>query len=71
MIDDLEQAGYAIRQASTEDRRIKVVALTATGITALHTARDGLFSPPSQLTRLPPAQQRSLAKLLGRALGEG
>lgn len=71
MIDDLEQAGYAIRQASTEDRRIKVVALTAIGITALHTARDGLFSPPSQLTRLPPAQQRSLAKLLGRALGEG
>lgn len=71
MIDDLEQAGYATRQASAEDRRIKVVALTATGVTALQTARDGLFSPPPQLARLPTAQQRSLAKLLGLALGDG
>ncbi len=70
MIDDLEQAGYATRRAATEDRRIKTVALTAAGITALRAARDGLLSPPPQLTRLSPAQQRSLAHLLRRALDD-
>jgi DNA-binding MarR family transcriptional regulator len=68
MIDDLEQAGYATRQPATEDRRIKTVALTTAGITALRTARNGLLSPPHQLARLSPARQRNLAQLLRQAL---
>lgn len=68
MIDDLERAGYATRQPAPGDRRIKTVALTAAGSSALRAARDGLLSPPSQLTRLSPAQQRSLAGLLRNAL---
>jgi DNA-binding MarR family transcriptional regulator len=71
MIDDLEQAGYAKRRSSAEDRRVKVVALTDAGIAALGAARDGLFSPPPQLARLSAIQQRHLAQLLREALGGG
>lgn len=70
MIDDLEQAGYATRRPATEDRRIKTVALTTAGITALRAAQDGLLSPPQQLARLSPPQQRSLAQLLRQALND-
>jgi MarR family transcriptional regulator, organic hydroperoxide resistance regulator len=71
MIDDLEQAGYARRRLSAEDRRVKVVDLTDAGIAALGAARDGLFSPPPQLGRLSAIQQRHLAQLLREALGGG
>lgn len=67
MIDDLEQAGYAERQSAGEDRRVKIVALTDAGITALRAAQDGLLSPPPQMSQLTGAQQRSLARLLRRA----
>jgi DNA-binding MarR family transcriptional regulator len=68
MIDDLERAGLAVRQASSADRRVKTVVLTPRGITALQTARDGLLSPPAQLARLAPADQQQLARLLRQGL---
>jgi DNA-binding MarR family transcriptional regulator len=68
MIDDLERAGLAVRQASPADRRVKTVILTSRGITALQTARDGLLSPPAQLARLTPADQQQLARLLRQGL---
>lgn len=68
MIDDLERAGLAVRQASPADRRVKTVILTSRGITALQTARDGLLSPPAQLARLAPADQQQLARLLRQGL---
>jgi DNA-binding MarR family transcriptional regulator len=68
MIDDLERAGLAVRQASSADRRVKTVILTSRGITALQTARDGLLSPPAQLARLAPADQQQLARLLRQGL---
>ena len=64
MVDDLERAGFATRRPASDDRRIKTVALTPAGLDALRVARDGLFSPPPQLTRLSPARQRHLARLL-------
>ena len=70
MVDDLEQAGYAERRTATEDRRLKIVALTDAGISALRTARDGLLTPPPQLSRLTRPQRRELARLLRRALNE-
>ncbi|MGH8777075.1 MAG: MarR family winged helix-turn-helix transcriptional regulator [Jiangellaceae bacterium] len=70
MIDDLELAGYATRHSALDDRRIKTVALTRAGNTALRTARDGLLSPPPQLVRLPPADQQQLARLLRRGLDQ-
>lgn len=71
MIDDLERAGYAERRAATQDRRVKIVALTPAGIGALRTAQDGLLAAPPQLARLTSAQQRSLARLLHLALRPG
>jgi MarR family transcriptional regulator, organic hydroperoxide resistance regulator len=68
MIDDLERAGLAVRQASPADRRVKTAILTSRGITALQTARDGLLSPPAQLARLAPADQQQLARLLRQGL---
>ena len=68
MVDDLEHAGYAVRRPAVDDRRIKTVALTPAGITALRTARDGLLSPPPQLAGLAPRDQRTLAGLLRQAL---
>jgi DNA-binding MarR family transcriptional regulator len=70
MVDDLERAGYAIRQPAP-DRRVKTVVLTPAGLAAIGTARDGLFSPPPALVRLPRARQRELARLLRDALASG
>ena len=68
MVDDLERAGYAARRPAPDVRRVKIITLTPAGLTALRTARDRLFSPPPQLARLPPAQQRQLARLLRNGL---
>jgi DNA-binding MarR family transcriptional regulator len=68
MIDDLERAGLATRQASAADRRVKTVGLTRRGAAALSTARDGLLSPPPQLARLSRTQQQQLAQLLQHGL---
>lgn len=71
MVDELERAGYAVRRPAEGDRRVKIVELTQAGVGALGAARDGLFSPPPQLARLPPARQRDLARLLREGLAPG
>jgi DNA-binding MarR family transcriptional regulator len=68
MIDDLERAGFASRQASASDRRVKTVVLTPRGAAALRTARDGLLAPPPQLAQLTQAEQHKLARLLQQGL---
>jgi DNA-binding MarR family transcriptional regulator len=68
MIDDLERAGLANRQASSTDRRVKTVVLTRRGTAALRTARDGLLAPPPQLAQLSRAEQQKLARLLQQGL---
>jgi DNA-binding MarR family transcriptional regulator len=68
MIDDLERAGLASRQASPSDRRVKTVVLTRRGAAALRSARDGLLAPPPQLAQLTPAEQHQLARLLQQGL---
>ena len=68
MIDDLERAGLASRQASAGDRRVKTVVLTPRGAAALRTARDGLLAPPPQLAQLTQAEQHKLARLLQQGL---
>jgi DNA-binding MarR family transcriptional regulator len=69
LVDELERTGYATRRPSATDRRVKVVGLTAGGLTALQQAQTGLFAPPSELARLSSTQQRTLARLLNHALG--
>lgn len=71
IVDDLERVGMAERRVSTHDRRVKTIALTPDGSRALHTVRDVLIKPPPELSALTPAQQRTLAKLIRKATGEG
>jgi DNA-binding MarR family transcriptional regulator len=68
MVDELERAGFALRQTEPADRRLKTIALTDAGVDALRAATDGLFSPPSQFARLPPGDQRELARILRSAI---
>ena len=68
MVDELERAGFAFRRTEPADRRLKTIALTYAGVDALRAATDGLFSPPSQFARLPPGDQRELARILRSAV---
>ena len=67
LIDDLERAGYAQRQPSTTDRRVKVITLTAAGKLARTAAHQALTAPPPELLALPEQDQQTLAGLLHRA----
>ena len=71
IVDDLERAGLAERRVAAEDRRVKTIALTSDGSQALRTVRDSLMSPPSELSTLTVAQQRTLATLVRKAAGSG
>jgi DNA-binding MarR family transcriptional regulator len=71
IVDDLERVGMAERRISTNDRRVKTIALTADGSRALRTVRDALMKPPAELAALTATQQRTLAKLIRKATGEG
>ena len=68
MVDDLERAGFAERRPAPADRRVKTVALTPEGRAALHTVRNELLAPPSQLVQLPAHKRDSLARILRLAL---
>ena len=69
IVDDLERAGLAERRVAPEDRRVKTIALTPAGGRALQTVRESLMKPPAELAALTVAQQRTLAKLVRKAVG--
>jgi DNA-binding MarR family transcriptional regulator len=71
IVDDLERAGLAERRVAAEDRRVKTIALTPDGSRALRTVQDSLMRPPSELSTLTAAQQRTLATLVRKAAGGG
>ena len=68
IVDDLERAGYAERRPAPGDRRVKTIALTERGRRALDRVRDTLLAPPPGLAGLTAAQQRTMARLLNKAL---
>jgi DNA-binding MarR family transcriptional regulator len=66
IVDRLEQEGLATRQPSSDDRRVKEIALTERG-RKVGTALNGAFTdPPKQLKRLSPHEQTQLAALLAK-----
>jgi DNA-binding MarR family transcriptional regulator len=71
VVDDLERAGYAERRTGVQDRRVKAIALTDAGRRALDHVRHTLMGPPPGLAALTVAQQRTLARLLTKALESG
>jgi DNA-binding MarR family transcriptional regulator len=68
IVDDLAQRGLVTRTVHPDDRRARLVALTADGRAAAAEARRLLGQPPAALAGLPPAQLEALATLL-EALG--
>lgn len=71
VVDDLEAAGLVARQPDPHDRRATLVDLTSEGrqiLTSLREKRRDVMV--SQLTRLSPAEQQTLATLLQRLTEE-
>ncbi|HEY0534993.1 MAG TPA: MarR family transcriptional regulator [Actinoplanes sp.] len=69
IVDQLEQLGLATRTSDPDDRRRKVVTLTASGRSAALTARDIMDEPPAALADLSPDELARLAADLGRLSG--
>jgi DNA-binding MarR family transcriptional regulator len=68
IVDKLEAHGLVERQPHPEDRRRKLVALTAAGHEAIATADAILLRPPEALATLPADDLRRLTQLLARLI---
>jgi len=66
IVDGLEARGYVERQPQPGDRRVKVVVLTPLGEKAKARALDCIYEPPSSLSELTSAEQRTLRDLLAK-----
>jgi DNA-binding MarR family transcriptional regulator len=69
IVDKLEAHGLVERQLHPEDRRRKLVALTAAGRDAIATADAILLRPPQAISNLPAADLRELTQILTRLVG--
>ena len=70
IVDALEDRDLAARKPSAEDRRVKVIELTAAGRRLRARAAKEMFKPPAWIKGLPVADQRALRDILRRAAGE-
>jgi DNA-binding MarR family transcriptional regulator len=66
IIDDLEQRGLVQRMPHPEDRRAKLVELTAVGRAAAARAEAILDEPPAALRDVPAADLAALLRVLER-----
>jgi DNA-binding MarR family transcriptional regulator len=69
IVDDLEKRGLVQRTPHPEDRRAKVVALTAAGRTAAARADAILDEPPAALRNAPAEDLAALLRVLERLAG--
>jgi DNA-binding MarR family transcriptional regulator len=66
MVDDLEQRGLVRRKPHPEDRRAKLVTLTAAGRAAAGRAEAILGEPPAALRDVPAKDLMALLRVLER-----
>jgi DNA-binding MarR family transcriptional regulator len=66
MVDDLEQRGLVRRKPHPEDRRSKLVQLTAAGRAAAARAEEILDEPPAALRDVPAKDIAVLLRVLER-----
>jgi DNA-binding MarR family transcriptional regulator len=64
LVDDLERRGFVTRQPHPDDRRAKLVSVTAAGRRAARKADAILGRPPATLARLSDADLAELARLV-------
>jgi DNA-binding MarR family transcriptional regulator len=67
IVDGLEEKGLATRQPSPDDRRVKLIALTAEGRRVRARLTRAVAKPPQWIEALSEADRRALAEILGRA----
>jgi|SRR5579883_888204 len=68
LVDRLESRGLVRRQASSADRRIKVLELTPAGVHLRSIVMQRMTEPPEILGRLSSDEQRALVRILKRLL---
>jgi DNA-binding MarR family transcriptional regulator len=68
LVDRLESRGLVRRRPSAEDRRVKVLDLTATGSQLRSQLLERMTTPPATLRRLSDSEQRTLVRILTRLL---
>jgi len=68
LVDRLESRGLVQRRPSPEDRRVKVLVLTPTGVRIRTLLLKRMTSPPAELDRLSLEEQRTLVRILARLL---
>jgi len=64
VVDRLEQLGYALRQESATDRRVREVALTTAGQRVVDRLQRLFAEPPPELDGLSPADRAALVRIL-------
>lgn len=68
IVDRLEARGLVERRPSGNDRRVKELALTPTGIAARNAVVERLGEPPAPISRLSSEDQQTLCTILRKAL---
>lgn len=66
IVDRLERAGLAVRRDQPNDRRVKLVLLTAKGARMKTNVMEAFYAPPPELLTLDAADLSALEQLLGR-----
>ncbi len=64
VVDSLERHGFAERRGHPSDRRVKVIALTASGDQLARRVRDELATPPEAFAVLSDDEVRQLRDLM-------
>lgn len=71
IVDGLEEKGLALREPSPDDRRVKLIALSAEGRRLRARLTKAMEKPPEWIEGLPEADRKALRDLLQRATDAG
>jgi DNA-binding MarR family transcriptional regulator len=71
IVDGLEEKGLALREASPDDRRVKLIALSAEGRRLRARLTKAMERPPAWIEALSEADRETLRDLLRRASDAG
>jgi DNA-binding MarR family transcriptional regulator len=70
LVDRLESRGLVLRRPSPADRRVKVLALTPSGVRLRAVLVERMMAAPEALERLSERERRELARILRRLIDE-
>ncbi|NUP10402.1 MAG: MarR family transcriptional regulator [Polyangiaceae bacterium] len=68
LVDKLEARGFVERQPDPNDRRVKMIALTASGKRVRAEVVDRLATPPASVEALSKTDQEDLVRILKKAV---